>query len=55
MLKPSGEQTWQAAIWGQNMLDEEYYAYGLDIPVMGGYSGVVAPGAVYGVTVRFFH
>jgi iron complex outermembrane receptor protein len=49
------EQTWEAAIWGQNMLDEEYYAFGLDIPVMGGYTGVVAPGEIYGVTVRFYH
>jgi iron complex outermembrane receptor protein len=49
------EQTWEAAIWGQNMLDEEYYAFGLDIPVMGGYTGVTAPGEIYGLTVRFYH
>jgi iron complex outermembrane receptor protein len=47
-------QTWEAAIWGNNILDEEYYAFGIDIPVMGGYSGVVAPGEVYGITLRFF-
>lgn len=51
----NAEQTWEAAIWGQNMLDEEYYGFGLDIPVMGGYTGVVAPGEIYGVTVRFYH
>ena len=49
------EQTWEAAIWGNNILDEEYYAFGLDIPVMGGYTGVTAPGEVYGVTLRFFY
>jgi iron complex outermembrane receptor protein len=47
-------QTWEAAIWGRNLLDEEYYALGLDIPVLGGYTAVTAPGAVYGVTVRTF-
>ncbi|NQX89910.1 MAG: TonB-dependent receptor [Halioglobus sp.] len=49
------EQTWEAAIWGQNILDEKYFAFGLDIPVMGGYTGVVAPRDIYGITLRFFH
>lgn len=47
--------SWEAALWGRNMLDEEYYAFGLDIPVLGGYAGVVAPGAIYGVTLRFIY
>jgi iron complex outermembrane receptor protein len=47
------ENTWEAALWGQNMLDEDYYAFGIDIPVLGGFAGVVAPDAVYGITVTF--
>ncbi|MDG2047552.1 MAG: TonB-dependent receptor [Halioglobus sp.] len=49
------EQTWNAAIWGRNLLNEDYYAFGLDVPVLGGYAGVTAPDAIYGVTVRFMY
>lgn len=48
------DRNWEAALWGRNMLDEEYYAWGLDTPTIGGYSGVVAPGAHYGVTLRYY-
>ena len=48
------ELDWEVALWGRNMLDEEYYAYGIDIPTVGGFAGVVAPGATYGVTLRLF-
>ena len=43
---------WEVAVWGRNILDEEYFSWGLDTPTLGGYSGVVAPGEVYGVTLR---
>ena len=36
------------------MLDEEYYSWGLDTPTIGGYTGAVAPGAYYGITLRYF-
>ena len=45
---------WDVTIWGRNMLDEEYYSWGLDIPTLGGYAGIVAPQATYGVTLRWF-
>jgi iron complex outermembrane receptor protein len=47
--------TWEATLWGRNMLDEEYYGFGIDIPVLGGYAGMVAPGEVYGLTFRLRH
>ena len=49
------ENSWEVAVWGRNMLDEEYYNFGIDAPVVGGYVGAVAPGAIYGVTVRFMN
>jgi iron complex outermembrane receptor protein len=44
--------TWEAAVWARNLLDEEYYNFGLDIPVLGGYAGVAARGTIYGATLR---
>ena len=49
----NNDNSWEAAVWGRNMLDEDYYVFGIDIPVLGGYAGVTAPGAIYGVTLRF--
>ena len=46
---------WEAIVWGRNMLDEEYYSFGIDIPTFGGYAGVTAPQATYGVTLRWFN
>ena len=48
-------RSWEVALWGRNMLDEEYYVFGIDVPTMGGYAGVTARGATYGLTVRFFN
>lgn len=50
----NASRDWEAALWGRNMLDEEYYAWGLDIPTLGGYAGVAAPGAAYGITLRYY-
>jgi iron complex outermembrane receptor protein len=35
-------------------LGEEYYALGLDIPTLGGYTGIVAPDTTYGITARLY-
>lgn len=47
-------RNWEIAIWGRNLLDEEYYAFGLDIPTLGGYGGVVAPQTTYGISLRWY-
>ncbi len=44
---------WEVALWGQNLLDEQYYVMGIDIPTVGGYAGVTAPQALYGATLRY--
>ena len=49
------DRDWEAVLWGRNLLDEEYFAFGIDIPTVGGYAGIRAPQATVGVTVRFFN
>ncbi len=53
MTLSNPERSWELSLWGRNLLDEQYYAFGLDIPTLGGYAGVVAPEATYGITVRW--
>ncbi|WP_101758028.1 TonB-dependent receptor [Oceanicoccus sp. KOV_DT_Chl] len=44
---------WEIALWGKNILGEEYLAMGIDIPTVGGYAGVPAPDEKYGITLRY--
>ena len=46
------ERDLEVAFWANNILDEEYFLMGIDIPTLGGYAGVVAPQATYGITLR---
>jgi iron complex outermembrane receptor protein len=47
------QDSWEVSLWGRNLLDEQYYSFGIDIPVLGGYAGVVAPQRTYGLTLRY--
>lgn len=49
----SMDQTWELAIWGRNITDEEYYLAGLDVPVYSGYAGFTAPPRTYGASLRY--
>jgi iron complex outermembrane receptor protein len=49
------DRDWEVTLWGRNLLDEEYYAWGIDTPTMGGYAGVPAAQAVYGITLRLYN
>jgi iron complex outermembrane receptor protein len=51
----NASRDWDVTAWGRNMLDEEYYSWGLDMPTVGGYAGIVAPEATYGITLRWFN
>lgn len=49
----NADKDWEVAVWGRNLLDEEYFAFGIDIPTVGGYAGVPASELTYGVTWRY--
>jgi iron complex outermembrane receptor protein len=46
--------SWEAALWGRNLLNEETYAYGIDIPTLGGFAGIPIQERTYGVTLRYY-
>lgn len=47
------DSKWKVTLWGRNLLDEEYFVVGFDIPVHGGFAGINAPPATYGVTFNY--
>ena len=47
------DRTWEITAWGRNLLDEEYYAIGFDIPVLSGYAAINAPPRTYGLTFNY--
>jgi iron complex outermembrane receptor protein len=49
----STDRRWELTLWGRNLLDEEYFVVGFDIPVHGGFGGINAPPLTYGVTLNY--
>lgn len=47
------DESWEVVLWGRNLTDENYYAAGLDVPILSGYAGYNAPPRTYGVSLRF--
>jgi len=44
---------WEATLWARNLLDEEYYVVGFDVPLLSGYAGINAPPQTYGITLNY--
>jgi iron complex outermembrane receptor protein len=47
------ERVWEVALWGRNLLDEEYWGIGLDVPLLSGFAGIAAERRTYGLTLRY--
>ena len=44
---------WELTLWGRNLLDEENFVIGFDIPVLSGYAAINAPPRTYGLTLNY--
>ncbi len=49
----SNDGKWEATLWARNVLDEEYFVVGFDVPVLSGYAGINAPPLTYGLTINY--
>ena len=46
-------RSWEITAWSRNLLDEEYYVIGFDIPVLSGFGAINAPPRTYGLTLNY--
>ncbi len=44
---------WELTAWGRNLLDEETYVIGFDVPVLSGFAAITAPPLTYGLTLNY--
>lgn len=47
------DRRWELTAWGRNLLDEDSYVMGFDIPVLSGFAGMNLPPRTYGLTVNY--
>jgi outer membrane receptor protein involved in Fe transport len=47
------DRRWEITVWGRNLLDEESYVIGFDIPVLSGYAAINMPPRTYGLTLNY--
>ena len=46
------DSLWDVSFWVTNVTDEQWNVVGFDVPIVGGYTGVLAPPRQYGATFR---
>lgn len=44
---------WEVTAWVRNLLDEDYFVIGFDIPTISGYAAITAPPRTYGLTLNY--
>ncbi|MFT4613999.1 MAG: iron complex outermembrane receptor protein [Bacteroidia bacterium] len=47
------DRRWEITAWGRNLLDEEYYIIGFDVPILSGFTAINAPPLTYGLTLNY--
>jgi iron complex outermembrane receptor protein len=47
------DRRWEITVWGRNLLDEESYVIGFDVPVLSGYAAINMPPRTYGLTLNY--
>ncbi len=49
----SRDKRWEVTLWGRNLLDEEHFVIGFDVPLLGGFAGINAPPLTYGISFNY--
>jgi iron complex outermembrane recepter protein len=45
---------WDLTLWTTNAIDQEYQAFGIDVPIVSGFAGLNGPPRQFGATLRLF-